>query len=87
MALDVDLLRSGLDDYRRQLARHREQLRQQYADIHRTFESLFAVYGGRMAEELHHHWARTAEWFETYIERTDKLDRFLELRISELKHL
>jgi hypothetical protein len=87
MALDVDLLRSGLDDYRRQLARQREQLRLQHAEINRTFESLFAVYGGRMSEELHHHWARTSEWFETYIDRTGKLDRFLESRITELKNL
>ena len=87
MALDVDHLRSGLDDYRRELARQREQLRQRFSDVHHSFESLFAAYGGQMAEELHHHWARTAEWFESYIERTNKLDRFLEARINELKHL
>lgn len=87
MALDVDKLREGLNDYRSELERQREQLSAQHAHIQRCFDALFTIYGGRMSEELQHNWSRTSQWFEAYVERTHRLDRFMVERAENLKEL
>lgn len=87
MALDVDKLQAGLDDYRKNLGRQREQLRGNFDDLQHLFDALFASYGGQMAEEFRQHWGNTAEWFEEYIESAQRLDTFLESRIDQLRSL
>lgn len=87
MALDVDRLRTGLDEYRRTLERQRERLQSDYEDLRRQFEALWSEYGGNMAEDFQQRWGRTADWFEHYLQTTRSLDRFLAERIEHLRHL
>jgi hypothetical protein len=76
-----------LDAYRETLERQRERLSSDYHDLQHHFEALWSEYGGTMAEEFQHRWGRTAEWFEHYLQTTRDLDRFLEERIEQLRHL
>ncbi len=87
MALDVDQLQSGLDDYRKNLERQREQLQGRFTDLQHLFDALFASYAGQMAEEFRQHWGHTAEWFEEYLETSQRLDKFLETRTDQLRKL
>jgi hypothetical protein len=87
MALNVDQLKEGLTDYRQSLATQRGQLTEQFQDVNGYFNALFSVYGGRMAEELEREWRSTAQWFEHYLSSTEKLDHFLDERITELNKL
>jgi hypothetical protein len=87
MALDVDRLRTGLEDYRGTLELQRHALRSEYVELQRRFHALFAVYGGGMAEEFRHRWERTAGWFEAYLNKAAALDQFLADRIEQLRHL
>lgn len=87
MALDVDKLRNGLEEYHATVLRHRKQLESEYAELHRHFNGLFEVYGGNMANEFRHRWATTAQWFEDYLNKTADLDRFLSERIEQLHHI
>ena len=84
MATDVDRLRIGLEDYRRTLEIQRETLRSEYVDLQRQFNALFEVYGGGMAEEFRERWAKTAGWFEDYLNKVAVLDKFLTERIEQL---
>ena len=87
MALDVDKLRTGLEEYRRTLEVQRNALQSEYQELQRHFNALFAVYGGNMAEEFHQHWSKTASWFEEYLNKVVVLDRFLAERIEQLRHM
>ena len=87
MALDVDRLRSGLEEYRKSLERQQSQLANDFRELESLFAALFAAYGGRMAKELHHDWSRTAQWFEMYLHATKNLGQHLVERTDELKHL
>ena len=87
MALDVDHLRAGLDDYRQNLERQRERLRDDFAELEGLFGALWVTYGGQMSEDLRHRWSLTAQWFEQYLHDTGRLDQFLEARTEELRHL
>jgi hypothetical protein len=87
MALDVDRLRAGLDDYRRMLGLQRERLQDEFTELQQLFDLLWSQYGGAMAEDFQHRWGVTAEWFEEYLHNTKHLDYFLEERIEELRHL
>ena len=87
MALDVDQLRVGLDDYRRMLALQRERLQDEFMELQQLFDLLWAQYGGAMAEDFQHHWGVTAEWFEEYLHDAKHLDLFLAERIEALRHL
>ena len=87
MALDVDRLRAGLEDYRRTLATQGERLRVSHGEIQNRFDALWSVYAGQMAEDFQARWSRTAEWLQEYQHTVERLDRFLAGRIDELKHL
>lgn len=87
MALDVDQLRTGLEEYRQTLYRQREQLRGDFDSLQRSFAALWGEYGGVMAEEFQDRWGRTAEWFGEYVETTRQLDQFLAERLEQLRHL
>jgi hypothetical protein len=87
METNVDALRAGLDTYRKSLERQRGALLGEFKDIQQSFQGLFSVYGGRMAEDLQRNWAQTAQWFEEYLKKTAVLDRFLEERTAELRNL
>lgn len=87
MALDVDRLRAGLTEYRKELAGQRQRLRQNHDEISRAFQELWSVYGGQMAEEFRQRWGATSEWFEQYTKTTERLDEFLKERVEHLKHL
>ena len=87
MALDVDKLRTGLEDYRRTLESQRNALQSEYQELQRHFNALFAVYGGNMAEEFHQRWGRTATWFEDYLNKATVLDQFLAERVEQLRQM
>jgi hypothetical protein len=87
MALDVDQLRTGLDDYRRILALQRERLQDEFTDLQQLLDLLWSQYGGAMAEDFQHRWGVTAEWFEEYLHNAKHLDLFLAERIEALRHL
>jgi hypothetical protein len=87
MALDVDRLRAGLDDYRRLLALQRERLQGEFSELQQLFDALWAEYGGAMAEDFQQRWGVTVEWFEEYLHNAKHLDHFLEERIEQLRHL
>ncbi len=87
MALDVDQLRRGLEDYRSTLERQRKDLQSKYQELQRNFNALFNVYGGNAAEEFRQRWARTANWFEEYLNKSAALDQFLTERIEQLRKL
>jgi hypothetical protein len=87
MELNVDKLRSGLEEYHATVLRQRKQLESEYAELHRQFNGLFEVYGGNMATEFRQRWAGTAQWFEDYLNKTAELDRFLSERIEQLRHI
>ena len=87
MALNVDKLKSGLEDYRRQLEIQRTQLRDSYEEVGHLFDALFAAYAGESAESFRQRWVHTSEWFETYLAGTRELDAVLEDKIDHLRHL
>lgn len=87
MALNIDTLRVGLEDYRKALEIQRNALQSEYQELQRHFSALFAVYGGRMAEEFQDRWSKTASWFEDYLNKAAVLDRFLADRIEELRNI
>ena len=87
MALNVDTLRTGLEEYRRTLHLQRNSLQSEYQELQRHFNGLFAVYGGTMAEEFHQRWGKTAGWFEDYLNKAVVLDQFLGERIEQLRHM
>jgi len=87
MALDVDKLRMGLEEYRRTLEVQRNALQSEYQELQRHFNALFAVYGGNMAEEFRQRWGKTANWFEDYLNKAAVLDQFLAERIEQLRQM
>ena len=87
MALDVDKLRMGLEEYRRTLAEQRNALESEYQELQRHFNALFSVYGGNMAEEFRQRWGKTASWLEEYLNKAAVLDQFLAERIEQLRHI
>lgn len=87
MALDVDRLQTGLVAYRESLENQRRALEDEFREMENLFNSLFSVYGGSSAQEFQRDWARTAEWFEKYIQSSAMLSRHLEERTEHLRHL
>lgn len=87
MALDLDRLRAGLDQYRQTLERQREQLRVDYSEVQQLFDALWSEYAGNLAEELQLRWQHTAEWLEHYLNKTQELDQFLGERLEYLRKL
>lgn len=87
MALDVDRLHQGLEDYRKALLAQRERLAGDFAELQGVFDGLWLEYSGNMAEEFRNRWGRTAEWFDHYLDTVNRLDRFLAERSEHLRHL
>lgn len=83
--MDTSALLVGLEDYHDSLNKHLAELRAEYEQLENSWHRFNHVYGGDAAEQFRANWARTAENFQTYIERTTKIRKMLEDRIEELR--
>lgn len=85
MALDVEKLGQGLDDYHASLEKHLGELAADFNVLQEFFHRLASNYGGSTAEQFKIAWGRTAEWFDGYMTEGRELSQFLEERINALK--
>jgi hypothetical protein len=85
MALDLERFGERLADYAETLARHNQDVREDYETLNDGFRRLFDVYAGEQAEELARRWHQTADWFEDYLSHTQELCTFVEERSAALR--
>lgn len=84
MGINVDQLKSGLQDYNQSLDSHINRLREDFESLMDGYYSLKQEYEGQAAEEFKYSWERTASWFEEYIDNAINLSQMLEDRIESL---
>ncbi len=87
MAINVDRLRQGLQEYHSGLNRHVGQLEHDFENIEGRFMALSREYEGQAAEEFRNAWSQTASWFRDYINQTRQLSDVLEERTRALNPL
>lgn len=85
MAIDLDILRQGLIEYRQSLLANHRTLRVDYDQIQGTFLHLNSVYEGQAAETFKSAGRATAEWFEGYLTETQLLIQLLDERLEALE--
>ena len=82
---DTRLLLNGLVEYRASLARHLQELRDEFQALELRWGAFSTVYDGDAAQEFKEHWARTTSNFAEYLERTTHISRILDERIDALR--
>jgi len=87
MALNVDKLREGLNDYNNSLNNHLNQLRNDFNSLMNFFMQFAKEYEGQAADDFKNQWERTARWFEEYMNDSSNLSQTLEERIQYLDNI
>jgi uncharacterized protein YukE len=78
------VLLNGLQDYHKELDRHRTILREAYDHVRNVGEQFIAGYDGEAAEQFKAGWARTKRNFDLYLDETSRISAMLAERIEHL---
>lgn len=84
MAINMDDLYNGLNEYKDVLERHISELRGDFDDLSKQWLALSQVYEGQAADQFRTEWNRQSEAFEAYIAAADRILPVLRDRIIAL---
>ncbi len=83
--VDSTKLLAGLLEYYADLDRHLTLLQADFQQLENRWQAFNAVYEGEAAQQFQISWLRTAQWFQDYINQTQKLMAILDQRILALQ--
>ncbi|MGD1957390.1 MAG: hypothetical protein ACFB2Y_00960 [Fulvivirga sp.] len=87
MAINVDKLREGLEQYHDSSKRHLDLLKNDFEVLSNFYHQLAAEYEGQAADQFKASWDRTSTWFESYIELGQQLTKTLKERVEKLENV
>lgn len=82
---DTRTLINGLREYRDSLKQHGQILKSQFADLQTQWYRLSQIYHGEGADQLRGHWSKTVEFFNDYIDQTQRIHELLLDRLESLE--
>lgn len=82
---DMRVLLTGLEEYQESLTHHINQVRDDFQMMENRWHALNSVYEGTAADDFRHHWMRTVESFQEYINQTQQISIILQERIEALR--
>ncbi len=85
MAVNVEHLIVGLEEYNGSLNSHLSNLVSDFNSLKEFYHRLASEYEGEAANAFKAAWGITSEWFEEYLRDSQDLSKFLEERIESLK--
>lgn len=84
MALNVDQLKGGLDDYHQLLQTHIINTSNDLVRMQQVFVKLQNTYDSERAQEFNEKWRAAASWIQEYLDSMQELDKFLMERRDQL---
>ena len=80
MAINVDKLREGLEQYHDSSTKHLNLLKNDFEVLMDFYKRFSTEYEGQAAEQFKASWDRTSKWFESYIKLSLQLTKTLQER-------
>lgn len=87
MATNTNTLYQGLMDYHENLIKTKKLLGEEFRYLQECKMNLNQSYEGQGAEEFHHAFAATSEWFEQFFDEINTMAEFLASRTENLKKI